>query len=197
MTTVYNFFPTRIWKTSNKDATDEFLSVIEKVKALDPIGRKVSNINGWQSHNINRLLPVDFYLDFFKDTILNEYGLEQPCNIEVVDVWANVSTFGGFNQIHDHISQSNFISFAHYLKLPNGRSTISFRSDRPSLKFFNAPVASLNDLNSQDVALDVSEGDIVFFPAWLDHYTTPNNTTADRISIAGNISIKYEKSTRS
>ena len=197
MNTVYNFFPTRIWKTVNKDATAEFLSVVEKVKKLDPVGRQVSNVSGWQSLNINNLLPVDFYLDFFKNEILKEYGLAEPEKIAVVDLWANISNYGGFNQVHDHIAQNNFMSFAHYLKLPNGRSTISFRSDRPSLKFFNAPIASLNDLNSQDVALDVFEGDIVFFPAWLDHYTTPNNTHIDRISIAGNISVNYEKSIRS
>ena len=197
MSTVYNFFPTRIWKTTNKDATAEFLSVVKKVKELDPTGRQVSNIHGWQSHNINKLLPVDFYLEFFKKEVLIEYGLAKPETVEVVDVWANISNYGGFNQVHDHIAQNNFMSFAHYLQLPNGHSTISFRSDRPSLKFFNAPIASLNDLNSQDVALDVSEGDIVFFPAWLDHYTIPNNTHFDRISIAGNISVNYEKSIRS
>ena len=80
--------------------------------------------------------------------------------------------------------------------MPNNVSTINFRTDRPSLKFWNTPRAYLNELNSQDVSMDVKVGDVVFFPSWLDHYTTPNHTYLDRISIAGNININYEKSTR-
>lgn len=186
-----DFFPTRIWRTtSNADLLD----VVTTAFNNNPRGRDVSNIGGWQSDNIQ--IDTSFYINFFLQTIVPDLGIVTPNSVTVPAIWANNNKLGGFNLPHDHVEGGNIISFAHYVKLPNGSSTINFRSDRPSLKFWNFPRSHYNELNSQDVTIDVKDGDVVFFPAWLDHYTSPNDTDLDRITIAGNIEIAYEKSIR-
>jgi len=190
---IYNLFPTRIWKTSySEDAI--LLDTVYAEHNKDPVGRSASNTAGWQSENLN--ISTDFYINYFKENILEELGIQVPDQILVPAIWANINKKHAFNLIHDHIDGNNIISFVHYLKLPDGTSSISFRSDRPSLKFLNTPIAQFNELNSQDVIINVSEGDVVFFPSWLEHYTSPNTTDLDRVSIAGNIEIEYEKSIR-
>lgn len=37
-----------------------------------------------------------------------------------------------------------------------------------------------------------TEGHIVIFPSWLNHYTTPNTGTEDRISISGNMRLQED-----
>ena len=37
------------------------------------------------------------------------------------------------------------------------------------------------------------EGHLVIFPAWLNHYTTPNTSDDVRISISGNLKIKDDE----
>lgn len=188
-----DFFPTRIWQTTNTDV-EALLHVVEDAYNNNPTGRNISNVSGWQSNNLN--IDKGFYINYFLKHIVTDLGIVSPSRVTVPTIWANNNKLGGFNMPHDHIEYGNIISFVHYLKLPNNTSAINFRSDRPSLKFWNAPRTCFNKLNSQDVILNVTAGDVVFFPAWLDHYTTPNESSLDRISIAGNINIEYEKSTR-
>lgn len=186
-----NFFPTPIWRTNY---STDLLPVITELYNLNPAGRSVSNVSGWQSDNLD--IDTGFYLDFFLEKIVPDLGIIKPDIVKIPAVWANNNKLGGFNLLHDHIDNGNIVSFVHYLKLPNGTSSIHFRSDRPSLKFWNTPRAVYNELNSQDVTIDVKDGDVIFFPSWLDHYTSPNNTDLDRITIAGNVEIEYEKSVR-
>jgi uncharacterized protein (TIGR02466 family) len=188
-----DFFPTRIWQTTNTNV-EEILRTVEDAYNKNPAGRNISNIGGWQSDNLK--IDTSFYIEYFLKYIVLDLGIVSPSCVTIPAIWANNNKLGGFNMPHDHIEHGNIISFVHYLKLPNNASTINFRSDRPSLKFWNAPRSSFTELNSQDVVFDVAAGDVIFFPAWLEHYTTPNNSSLDRISIAGNINIEYEKSTR-
>jgi len=191
---IQHLFPTPIWKVS---CMLDYKNILEQVcneHKINPTSRSISNIAGWQSNNLN--IDTSFYTNYFMQHIVPALGIVSPNQISVPAIWGNINNAGAFNLLHDHIDGNNIISFVHYLKLPHGTSSISFRSDRPSLKFWNIPTAQFNELNSQDVIINVLEGDVVFFPSWLEHYTMPNATALDRVSLAGNIEIEYEKSTR-
>lgn len=190
----YDLFKTRIWKFNSGKMFSSLQSNIEDLLGRDP-GRAVSNVAGWQSSG--SLAYDDAYEELIKyvRTMITEplvqYGIDTlNINVSVEDLWANVNPINGFNIIHDHCGDNNFFSFVYYVQTTEENGFISFKTEMPSTKFINLPKSNDTELNSDDVVIKVIPGDLLIFPAWIEHYTMPNPVDDLRITIAGNVKIK-------
>lgn len=189
----HDLFRTRIWKF---DSGNMFLPLEKYINDLisKDKGRIVSNVASWQSSgslaNVDELKDFKKYVQTMVTEPLIQYGIDTlNIKISINDLWANVSPKNGFNIVHDHCGDNNFFSFVYYVKTNEQNGFINFKSEMPSTKFFNLPKTTDTELNSDTVNVKVKPGDLVIFPAWLEHFTMPNPTDDMRISIAGNVKV--------
>jgi len=190
----YDLFKTRVWKSNSGNM---FSSLEKTVLSLmdNDSGRSVSNISGWQS-SIN-LADKDEFKQLKKHILtmvtepLVQFGIDTlNIQISINDLWANVNPKQAFNVAHDHLGEHNFLSFCYYIKVNSINGSIGFKSEAPGSKFINLPKTQDTELNSTDVSIKVTNGDLLVFPSWIEHYTLPNPTDDLRISIAGNVKVK-------
>mgnify|MGYP000916305546 CR=1 FL=1 len=190
----YDLFKTRIWKYNSGSMFLSLESYIKDLVAKDK-GRTVSNVASWQSNGtLANADEFDQFVKYVKTMVtepLIQYGIDTlNISISIDDLWANVSPKNGFNIIHDHSGDNNFFSFVYYIATNNENGFINFKTEVPSTKFINLPKSTHTDLNSDTVNIKVEPGDLIIFPAWLEHFTMPNSTDDIRVSIAGNIKVK-------
>lgn len=117
--------------------------------------------------------------------------------------WATVTRKG--ERISEHCHEQSNISFAFYLKKPEGSGGINFITynhpnefspgiftpSKEELGFISKP--SLQTWNN--VSLDPAEGEIVIFPSKALHATAPNPTEQPRISISADVTVMLKDST--
>ena len=190
----FDLFKTRIWKYNSGTMFLSLETCIKDLLAKDK-GRTVSNVVSWQSSGtLANNEMFDQFIKYVKTMAtepLIQYGIDTlNINMSIEDLWANVAPKNGFNIIHDHCGDNNFFSFVYYIKTNEENGIINFKTESPSVKFINLPKSSDTELNSDTVNIKVQPGDLIIFPAWLEHFTLPNNTDDMRVSIAGNIKIK-------
>jgi len=190
----HDLFKTRVWKYNSGPMFLHLEDYIKDIIAKDN-GRTVSNVASWQSNGtLANVDEFDTFIKYVKTMVtepLIQYGIDTlNISITVDDLWANVSPKNGFNIIHDHCGDNNFFSFVYYLKTNDQNGTINFKTEVPSTKFINLPKKENTELNSDIVNIKVLPGDLIIFPAWLEHFTLPNPTDDMRTSIAGNVKIK-------
>jgi len=128
-----------------------------------------SNINGYQTENNLNLLP-----DFFPLVkIINDLGIEllSNPNLQIVDLWGNLSLFGDYNMPHNHGHGYDKFSGVIYLKVPENGGRIWFYNP---LEF------------GMGVPYSPKEKEVLIFPKGVYHSVEPNLSQEDRISIAFN-----------
>jgi len=126
----------------------------------------------WQivSKNIKRN-----YVEYFIFNILNKFSpflcKEFNCEkIELINIWFQIYDKGGFHGKHRH-SNAHFSNVL-FLKLPH-----------KNLK------TKIYDLDNSIIEIDINEGDILTFPAYLKHESLINIYDENKIIISYNINI--------
>ena len=104
--------------------------------------------------------------------------------VEITGCWANVSRRGYPHRQHFH--PNNYLSGAYYVKTAPGADSISFHDPRPQAGLIVPPARDQDRANPDRVSLDVREGMLVVFPAWLQHSVDPNMSDETRVSVAFN-----------
>ena len=145
----------------NKTASKSLIEKDQKISATD-----------WQiiSENVQR-----DYVQYFIYNILNKFSLflckEFNCEkIELINIWFQIYDKGGFHGTHRH-SNAHFSNVI-FLKLPN-----------KNLK------TKIYDLNNSIIEIDINEGDILTFPAYLKHESLINIYDENKIIISFNTNI--------
>jgi hypothetical protein len=92
-------------------------------------------------------------------------------NIDLRDSWIARSKSGAVVDPHHHGLLPSSWSFCYYAKIPSGKSSITFMD---------------NNL-SQKITVHVQEGDLIWFPSHLTHYTV--DTEEGRMIYSGNAGI--------
>merc|ERR1712013_358490 len=116
--------------------------------------------------------------------------------IEVIDAWANAHAMGGMNVPHSHPDSD--LSGVLYVAVPEGMGEADgalFLEDPRGRMFANdmrLPFAQFNE----PLVIRPQSGDIVLFPSWLRHWTSPPMTKEKRISFAFNVKFKGIRMTR-
>lgn len=197
MTALHSLFPCVVSEHKLNFDTDIIKEECYKRKKSDT-GRTnqnkhpTSNRGGWQSNS------------FFKDTdsffspLLHD--IEEQClnyTYEIVSIqncflhnaWININSKGNSNFPHDH--PGSIVSGVYYVTLPENSGKLVFENpSRKSLASYWHVTGGPNEwnrANSELWSLEPSEGTLLIFPSWLDHYVEANKSDEDRISISFNV----------
>lgn len=173
-------------------ATPRYLAAMrEYVLSLEQRdrGRIVTNFGGWHSSGDFFEQQVDIVQQLASEVlrVAAEMSYQQirgsfpDC---VADVsffggsWANISRNGDYNKPHNHPgpvwSGVFYVSLGQRDPEPPDNGWIEFMDPRGG------------NLHSSKVRIDPRPGQILLFPAWLQHYVNPFRGKGERISIAFN-----------
>lgn len=134
----------------------------------------------WMRELLERLGP--YVMEFCNDVaadMINYY-------VEVEESWFNVSTFGHFQEYHNHAGGP--FSMIYYVKVPPNSGNTVFRAGYPAQKVYYASCDPDNLFTAARRTVEAKAGRMVIFPSWLDHCVSQNkNEEDDRITIAFNM----------
>lgn len=184
-------FPTTVYVNRFVLDDDKLLKSIFEIKEKNPKGIFKSNINNnCAYHSIDNLqiLPefkdlceaiIKFTVEIFKEEkIKNKFYIG--------NMWANVNSKGGFNEIHTH--GNAFLSGVYYLKVPKNSGNFRFIDPRPQSNLM-VPEREVNtDMDYWNrIEFSGERGQILMFPAYVPHQVLLNNSEDIRVSISFNI----------
>ena len=153
-------------------------------------GRQLSNVQSWQSENLDKNLPIFKEL---KDTIIKfASDFHQYMNLkkeytQILDnMWFNINPTGGTNKPHSH--PGAVFSGVVYLKTLINSGNINFVNPcRTHDYHFNQDtVEEYNNYTFSGYYHIPQSGKLIMFPASIEHFVDGNTTDEDRISIAFN-----------
>jgi len=102
--------------------------------------------------------------------------------------WINVNRPGNHNVLHCH--PGSFLSATYYVKVPEDMQggKIAFRDPRgPAVAMYETPGIELPWVGSgMGIPFSPATGQLLMFPAWLEHRVEPFDGSGERISIAFN-----------
>ena len=103
-------------------------------------------------------------------------------------MWAIINKRDNFNVLHTH--PNCYLSAAYYVKAPKKCGRFQVENPNIAKKHSYPEINFRNELNSEGAAIDISEGDLLIFPAYLPHKVGKNESDEDRIVISFNIDIR-------
>ena len=115
------------------------------------------------------------------ESVLGEMG--QGERAFYLQSWINLHDRGGFNFLHMH--EGSLLSGSFYLQVPLGSGEFVFRDPRPGVLHGGIKGAVPN--GHTDIHLTSSDGLLVLFPCWIEHYVEPHENDEPRITIAFNV----------
>ena len=138
----------------------------------------------------------DVRLNYVKNVIetsLKEYEKQimslKDCQLKITNSWFSITESGGSHPTHNH--PNSIISGCLYLKLPKNHNTINFHHTSQIYKGnINVEPLNYNQFNSDNYNISVLEGDIIFFPSWLNHSVNYFDNNEERIVLAFNTFIE-------
>ena len=181
------FFPTSVYGKDVQLNNQELAQHIINWSNQDA-GIKKTNVNGWHSQTDMHTKPeykplVDELFIFIKDIFKEELLDREPV---LGNMWANINHPGGYNKPHVH--PNTLFSGVYYIKTPPNCGKLICSDPRPGIQTV-LPVRVKGTLPRhlwRECHLDVKEGRIIIFPAWLWHSVEPNESNDIRISVSFN-----------
>jgi uncharacterized protein (TIGR02466 family) len=183
-----DLFATRIWQAPLTGLMDRMAAWAEAALAMrtaqpTPAGR--SNRLGWNSADQTVLTgegfaPLDAAVRDHCRVALQDMGVAEP--MFELQSWFNIHDRDGFNFLHMH--DGVLLSGSVYLRVPKGSGPLVFRDPRSGV--INSPIKGAGPNAHKDVRLAPSDGLLVMFPNWLEHYVEPHEGDTPRIAIAFN-----------
>tara|TARA_X000000368_G_scaffold93609_1_gene71561 strand:+ start:88 stop:690 length:603 start_codon:yes stop_codon:yes gene_type:complete len=191
-------FPEPIFKYQFKNykiINNELEKYIYKLYEEDNNGLERSNRGGWHSKNF-RLAEKDSIQQKFaiqvQDYILKTFqslGWKiKDKNIRIKEMWAIINKKNDFNVIHTH--PNCYLSAAYYVKAPKDCGNFKVESPNIAKRYAYPEIANQNELNVEVASINISEGDLLLFPAYLPHKVGKNESDEDRIVISFNVDAK-------
>jgi uncharacterized protein (TIGR02466 family) len=160
-------------------------------------GRVLSNVGGWQSgdqftkdaDHVEMVKLIDIINDKFQ-MLGSNLEFNNPDRITIDNFWININKKTNANKLHDH--PKSIIVAVYYVKVPDNSGNIILRTPVVSYDKYIKPenIGRYNTFNSSTYTYTPKVGDLVIFPAWLQHRVEPNQTNEERISIAFNGSFR-------
>ena len=172
---------------------NSFCNALEKVDK----GRIISNVGGYQSHNLpvmTKRQPIRTLVEEIeKHSSAFAKGFINNNEQVVTDMWFNINRYKDSNRLHNHPTCD--IGGVYYTKTPVDCGNIRFvhpASDALSYYYaYQQERTESNEYNSEEWLFEPKENVLFLFPAWLNHYVTPNNNKEEqRISFSFNCSTK-------
>ena len=174
---------TKILHTNLEDLDNRKISQL----CMDWQHKKITedpNATGYEDSRI----PDDPEIDKLRNKVMAVVQSNIDDRYYLAEIWAHILVQIQSTMIHSHRNHKDhanlFLSWVYYPLLPS-------KEFGGKLRF---QMVSHMRMDNHEVVPQV--GHLVVFPAWLNHYTTPNTSEDVRISISGNLKIKdddYEK----
>jgi len=189
------YFPTPIWWEHTEINTQDMVSLAYRLQKEDPVGRKLSNQGGWQSHDFRpgtypEFAPIEKKIIEQTENCVRDFGYDEgACFTVLENIWININRKFNTNSVHIH--DNSFISGAFYLKAGPGQGNIVFYKNY-SQDYAVASAAKIEkytQLNNSAITFTPETGKLIMFPGWLPHGVEHNDTDHDRISISFNTKI--------
>jgi uncharacterized protein (TIGR02466 family) len=183
----FDLFPTRIWQ-ARLDALQprfaEWTSAALGLRAVSPEPAGRTNRSGWNSKEMDVLerhvwAALRQAVHAACATALAEMGRHEAFHLQS---WINLHDRGGFNFLHMH--EGSLLSGSFYLKVPAGSGALVFRDPRPGV--LHGIIKGSVPNGHADVHLRPSDGLLVLFPCWMEHYVEPHDSDEPRVCIAFN-----------
>ena len=187
---VLSIFPTFVWTIQS---TSEFhdrvqTRVLDVLNRMNPDLADISAGKSWQSdHQLYRneeLVDLISCINSTAKTVLRFLKVGYDV-IEITGCWATVNSTGTSHAIHSH--PNNFLSGVYYIQTQPGADTINFHDPRPQTGIIRPPITELTSQNTDQVVVNVSNGTLLMFPAYLSHSVAQNESDKLRISISFNL----------
>jgi uncharacterized protein (TIGR02466 family) len=184
----FDLFPSRIWQAHLAALGPQLQGWTKTVLAMraatpKPAGRTVRQ--GWNSADMAVLARPEFgalnqAIRAACASALSEMGQDKVAFS--LQSWINMHDRGGFNFLHMH--EGSLLSGSFYLSVPRGSGQFVFRDPRPGVILGSVKGGVPN--GHADIHLTPSDGLLVLFPCWMEHYVEPHDSDAPRITIAFN-----------
>ena len=171
------------------DHSKNLAAVIDNAYYYDDVG-------DWY---FSRMQPyINLYLELLGNYMGDCLWLNTPhpskfTRWELIQLWINFQKAKEYNPPHDH---GGDLSFVIYLQVPdeikeeNERTKGEHRNEGAGIISFDygqkAPFSICRQLRMPE------EGKLLIFPAWLMHHVHAFESDVERISVSGNIWIKYD-----
>ncbi len=187
---VLRMFPTFVWKAQLRPnvyepINDAIMRTLGQIGA--PLGDLISG-ESWQSdhglHELDQFREVVGCINEASESVL-EYLKVGHASFKITGCWANVSAPGAGHRVHNH--PNNYLSGVYYVRMGQGADTINFLDPRPQTAIMRPPVTELTAENTEQVVVNVKDGMLLMFPAWLQHSVESNRSDRTRISLGFNI----------
>jgi uncharacterized protein (TIGR02466 family) len=183
-------FPTPIWQDILSCDLYNIKMYILSEQSSDN-GRKVSNVNGWQSKSFSpdELMetPVCQFITALEKKIklcLEDYGSSKKPVIS--NIWFNVNPHGASNSTHVHTD--SFLSGVFYVQAPSECGDIVFERQAYDQYILGSHIRNSTHISSAaQWKFTPKHNMLLIFPAWIPHHVEINSSSTKRISISFNI----------
>ena len=178
------------YNTFDKDVQDFVDKYIENTKPLSvPGGVQVFKDRGKFLENLKLEKIKDLvnqHAQIFRDRIMactNE--------LQMTSSWLTINHKGDSHAAHKH--HHTIFSVCYYPKAESGDLVLQAPNSKNIFQkdyHFGFSYSKFNTWNSRNWSIPVLSGDIVIFPGWVVHFTTPNESDTPRLMIADNYWLK-------
>ena len=118
------------------------------------------------------------------------FGLPEPHNLSLVDLWINYQKENDFNHMHKH---SSFLSFVIYCDVPSNIFENQADTNHPVAGHISFNYGeTMSPLCNHSYMVKPERNLMFIFPARLHHIVYPFYTEGTRVSVSGNVSCNYE-----
>ena len=187
---IYQLFPTNVWEIQFSQEQYEVLNkgLVENINELLAPKAQIPPGQTWQTRNDIHTLPQ--FLEFTKiiknaGTGVLDFLQTEQSRLDITGCWANVNPPGSSHSPHTH--PNNYLSGVYFVRAPQGANQICFFEPRPFMQIITPKFKEQNEQNANMISLNVKEGGLLLFPAWLKHAVPPNQSSEERISISFNL----------
>jgi uncharacterized protein (TIGR02466 family) len=185
-----DLFPTRVWifdAPELKQHHESWVNQMQQWRNVSASPKGFSNRQGWNSAKTvfsnEAFAPLKNAANHAFVHALKDMKLANSVSFGL-EGWVNMHDAGGFNMPHTH--PNVLLSACYYVRVPEGSGALALRDPRPGV-VLTGPVGTGVHCRSMAVAKVLpTEGQLVVFPHWLEHYVEPNEGNHQRISIAMN-----------
>jgi len=189
-TGILRMFPTVVWRGESKPETHRPLDeqILAALWAMDDRLSRIRPGDSWQSghrlHELHAFSALVSCVDVGVEHFLASLNIAHS-GFTITGCWANVSAPGAGHPLHSH--PNNYLSGVYYVRVHAGADTIHFHDPRPQTAVIRPPVTGLTADNADQVTVQVKDGTLLLFPAWLEHSVDPNRSAQTRVSVSFNV----------
>ena len=184
-------FPMPVWFEETKLNNDIRVRFCDKIKGMDPQGRKRSNKGGWQSRDIHEgehpeMSSLETLVNRLSKDCMLDLGYDCPPVLH--NFWINRNNRYDSNDLHNH--PGAIVSGVYYVKSsPDSGDLIFPRPSADSFILAGGAENRMTHFNAWAGRYTPKPGMLYFFLAHMSHYVDLNNSDQERISIAFNIGV--------